>query len=233
MTPQLLKDIFKAFRIKTFTDFFPGIEAKVIQDWIEGKHPIPEDISGKLYHLHCIYKMVILDAINEAFDIPDKKAYWPTYLSDADFEKIDPEGYKLFSGSSWLQKMTIYDAEAAFSRLFLIEGYKPCSVYTYTLSAETYFNWLRSNGYSNTDARRKQCTNMLFQRHRPMRSDALHMLRNGESIPETDPDKTREIEDMMHEMRERLGLVPPPKVRTIPTPQEVWEGFLQSRSEVS
>ncbi len=233
MTPQQFKDIFADFKIKNHAEIFADIKPEIIQGWLEGVVPIPEHITTELYRLHCVYKMVILDALNEAFDALDKTTYWPTYKSELDFEKIDPKGFELFSSSCWLHTRTIYAAENAFSNQYVFEGYEPCAIYTYTLSVRTYQPWLERNGYSNTDVRRKQFTKEAYLGNRPMRSDALHMLQEGKSIPSFDPKGAKERRDKFQKMREMLGMVPPPKVRSTPTPQEIWEGFLQSRSQVS
>lgn len=233
MTPEQFKSIFETFKIKNYTDVLLDIEADMIQSWLEGTCPIPQDVATRLYRLYGVHKMLVMDALNEAFDAPDKTAYWPTYLHPSDFKEIDPEYYDSFMGSRWLYNQTIRAAGRVFFKLLMIEGYKPCSVRTYTISVKTYLPWLEQNGYSNTDARRKQYTKEAYLRNRPMRWDAVQLLQEGKSIPSVDLKGAAERQNKIQQMREKLGMVPPLKIRTTPTPQEIWEGFLQSRSEVS
>ena len=231
MTPQRFKNIFKDFYIETYTDVLLDIETGVIQGWLAKKHPIPDHIAARLYRLHAIHQATIIDAINEAFDSPEKKVYWPTYLRVSDFKAIDPESYQLFMGSRWLYNRTIYKAENTFSSLYVNQDYQPCSVHAYTISTDIYYPWLERNGYQNNEARRKQYTKELFLRNRPMRSDTLHLLQQGKTIPSADTVGAQERRDKIQQMREKLGMVSPPKVRTTPTPDEVWTEFLSHPSQ--
>ena len=201
MTPQKFKDIFVNFKTTDYEGVLPDFIFSEINGWMSGSTPIPAEAADRLTYLSTVHDVLKMEAIEEAYDARDKVAYWPLYLRPSDFKAIDPKRYDVFLGCRRVYNKAIYNAVEAFLWAELNEGYKPCSVWAYTLCRDTYFPWLEKHGYKNTEACRKEFAQESYLRNRPVRSDMLQLKSQGQSVLPVDAEAHQKVERLKVTLR--------------------------------